>query len=273
MIKVLSWNVEHFKSGKVNDVIKLVQKHNPDVFGLYEVEDKQIYDIMLNQFPKYSGFLTTGQQSQQIFIACSNKFDGVKYQQKDQFKSGNPKLRPGVFLTFKYQNKMYGFLFLHTDSGTTAVDFGNRNEMFEHAINLKRKVDEQSTDPVNFIILGDLNTMGLNYPTGKNNIAQTVTELQFIEYQNNKKVNKKTANLRFLSKPDVTEYSQNYGFSNLDHVIVSDHMKFKDQPDPIDQKDYEVLLDGWRPFQKDMKVVKKIANDISDHCPLIFEVI
>ena len=37
-IKILSWNVEHFKMGKTAEVAQIIQGHDPDVFALYEVE-------------------------------------------------------------------------------------------------------------------------------------------------------------------------------------------------------------------------------------------
>jgi hypothetical protein len=125
IIKIFSWNIEHFKMNKVEKVKDIIQSFNPDIFALFEVEAGQIYKFMLDNFPSYSVFLTTGQQNQEILIACNNSFEGIKFQQKDKFKSGNPNLRPGAFLTFRYPNaEDYGMLFLHTDSGTGAVDNG-----------------------------------------------------------------------------------------------------------------------------------------------------
>jgi exonuclease III len=135
MLTIISWNVENFKKQKVDDVTNYLKTEKPDIFAIYEVTDAEVYKMMADNFSEYSSFLTVGQEKQHILVACSNKFEAVKYQQKDEFRSGNPNLRPGVFLTLKYSNQYYGLLFLHTDSGTTAVDFGNRSEMFLHAAN------------------------------------------------------------------------------------------------------------------------------------------
>jgi hypothetical protein len=115
----------------------------------------------------------------------------INFQQKKEFQSGNVSLRPGVYLTSKYPNKdIYNFLFLHTDSGTGPVDFGNRTEMFEHAYNLKRKLDfDNNGQPVNFIMLGDLNTIGLEYPrpNKSDEIAKTDSELIYLDFYSNRK--------------------------------------------------------------------------------------
>jgi hypothetical protein len=275
-IRILSWNIEHFRNNneKIKNVTKIIKDHNPDIFALYEIEANIIYDIMLEKFPKHSIFMTEGQQSQEILVACRNNYEGIKFQQKDKFKSGNPKLRPGVFLSFRYPGKsLYGFLFLHTDSGTSAVDFGNRNEMFEHAFNLKRKLDHISDDkPTNYMILGDLNTMGLKYPKQIKSdiIAHMDHEIEYIDYESMKKGRYKLKpKMRRLRKPIGTHFSTRYGISDLDHIIVSDHLKFKKQNNIGEAEDFEVLLDGWRRFPDDYSKRKEFADKISDHCLLL----
>lgn len=278
-IKILSWNIEHFKAqdaGRFDEVVKMIKKYNPDVFGLIEVENSKVYDLMLEHFPDYSLFLTTGQQKQEILIACSNKYHGIKFEQKDKFKAGNPNLRPGAFLTFKHpaNNQMYSFLYLHTDSGVGAVDFGNRTEMFEHTFNLKRKLDKYASGNANFICLGDFNTMGLNYPKPykSNQKVDTNLELEFIDYLCSKKISGKTAGLKLLSKPDGTYYSKNYGVADLDHVIASEHMQFIPQNSNADSPfTGDVKLDGWRSKWGNPAEMDLYTKEISDHCLLFCE--
>ena len=274
-IKILSWNVEHFKMGKTAEVAQTIQAHDPDVFALYEVEAAPIYTFMIDHFPNHSIFITVGQQSQEILVACRNSYQGIKFQQKKEFQSGNPSLRPGAFLSFKYPDKgFYNFLFLHTDSGTGAVDFGNRNEMFEHAFNLKRVLDDVEGTETNFMILGDLNTMGLKYPRQwmAHLIAKTPEELAFIDYESQRKGKRdRIPNMRRLKKPEGTHFSERYGISDLDHIIASAHLEFKVQKNTGDLFDYEVLLKGWRDFPEDSAEREQFASDISDHCLLFCE--
>ncbi len=281
-IKILSWNVEHFKMNKTTEIANIIKSFDPDVFGIYEVEAKEIYSFMVKFFPAYSIFVTEGQQSQEILVACRNTMEAIKFQQKKEFTTGNPKLRPGAFLTFKYPAKgFYNFLFLHTDSGTEAVDFGNRTEMFEHSYNLKRKLDYDNKNvAVNFVMLGDLNTMGLIYPTPvkADRIANTISELQYLDYYANKKSGttshlKLLPNLRRLKKPVGTHYSKSYGISDLDHIIVSEHLKFKNQTDYNNPGNFEVRLEGWNKYINDADALKKFTIQISDHCLLFCELI
>lgn len=280
-IKILSWNVEHFKMGKAADIAEKIKSYKPDVFGIYEVEATGIYTFMKDYFPNYALFITEGQQSQEILIACRNSFQAIKFQQKKEFKSGNPRLRPGAYLTLKYPNKgVYNFLFLHTDSGTTAVDFGNRTEMFRHAFNLKRKLDYDNGKEVNFMMLGDLNTMGLKYPRPykTDKIVITGTELDYLDFWADRKSGSKNheklkPNVRRLSKPIGTYYSKTYGISDLDHIMASNHMEFKPQSNFAESGKFDIKLDGWRKYLNDEVALKKFTDEISDHCLLFCELI
>ena len=261
---------------KAQQVAQIIQGLDPDVFALYEVEAAPIYEFMLDNFPEHTIFLTEGQQSQEILVACRSTFQGIKYQQKKDFKSGNPRLRPGVFLTFKYPQKdMFALLFLHTDSGTGAVDFGNRNEMFEHAFNLKRKLDKKAEQNVNFMIMGDLNTMGLKYPKQwvAHQIADTDLETDFIDYESQRTHRGQNPSMRRLSKPEGTYFSTRYGISDLDHIIASDHLQFEQQQTPGATGTHEVMLKGWRDFPEDSEERKNFADTVSDHCLLFCELV
>jgi exonuclease III len=281
VIKILSWNVEHFDSDKQVEIAQIIKGYDPDVFGIYEVEAASVYTFMKAHFPKYTVFITEGQQSQEILVACKNKnqFIGVKFQQKTEFKSGNPSLRPGAFLTFEYAQKgQFNFLFLHTDSGSTAVDFGNRTEMFDHAYNLKRKLDFDSNSKVNFIILGDLNTMGLKYPRPyqSDKIVETPEELEYLDFYSNrsggtKGYKKVKPALRRLTKPAGTYYSKSYGISDLDHIIASDHLQFVGQSNYGEPNSMDIKLDGWRKHLGNQAEIEKYIEEISDHCLLYCE--
>lgn len=279
IIKILSWNVEHFKSEtKALRVAEIIRLYNPDIFGLYEVEHARIYQFMMEHFPNHTLFITEGQQSQEILVACNNRFEGIKFNQKKEFSTGNPSLRPGAFLTFRYPGKdIYAFLFLHTDSGTTAVDFGNRTEMFGHLFNLKRQLDKVEGKATNFIALGDFNTMGLKYPrqVKSNLIAKTLTELDYIKIESNKKGEGKyeglIPDLRLLTKPAGTHFGKSTGISDLDHILCSSHLKFKLQSNYSTTKKSEIRLDGWRQFSGNKPSLEKFADEVSDHCLMYCE--
>ena len=69
---VASWNVEHFKSqgvsSRVEDVVEFLAEQRPDVFALYEVEGKEVFDALTTLMPEYTFHITEGQQVQQILL-------------------------------------------------------------------------------------------------------------------------------------------------------------------------------------------------------------
>ena len=76
VFSVASWNVEHFKNADSSDmarvrrVARFVSGHDggpssvPDVFALYEVEGKDVFQAFMDEFPDHRFHLTEGNTSQ-----------------------------------------------------------------------------------------------------------------------------------------------------------------------------------------------------------------
>ncbi|GKS67812.1 hypothetical protein YTPLAS73_13590 [Nitrosarchaeum sp.] len=266
---MLSWNVEHFKLEKrdVPKIISHINKFDPDVLAIYEVTGKDVYDHMMKHFPNHSFFITEGPQSQEILVGTRNTLHAFTTQ-RTEFKSSNTYLRPGTFSTFQVDGIEYSLLFLHTKSMTAPVGFGIRDDQFQHAFDLKKKLDTKAggKNLANFVIMGDLNTMGMTYPF-KKSIGYDV-ELQKLG---------KNANLRgmhFLKKDfEFTWTNGKSMMGNLDHVIASNQIKFKKF-----DSDSEVNVSGWRETYEDPdknlknKEFKHFVSKVSDHNSLYFEI-
>jgi len=268
VFSVLSMNVEHFSRENTDEekVVAHIQKHNPDVFGLYEVEGPDIHGFITDHFPDYLTLITEGQQLQEILVACRKKFKKINFFQRHEFKVGNPALRPGVLLSFEASGDLYGLLFLHTDSGTEAPDFGNRAEMFEHAFHLKEALDKKYGKHTNFMALGDLNTMGLKYPTQKKANVRVADSLEIANLQ----TQADKVKMRVLSKSHpATHFSPRFGETDLDHIVASTALKFRQFSQS--GKQFEVKVDGWNNLTGDARA--DYLNQISDHCALYCEVI
>src|SRR5574343_106942 len=165
-LRILSWNVEHFRGGdRTKAVAEHILKQKPDVFALYEVENLAVLELMRTYFPKYVFHITDGPESQEILVGFKqNASYQPTFVQKREFKAYNPSLRPGACLTLRKGNAYINLLFLHTDSGTDAPAFGNRAEMFAYVWKMKNAMDTLGEDG-HFIVTGDLNTMGLTFPS------------------------------------------------------------------------------------------------------------
>jgi exonuclease III len=262
---VLSWNVEHFKNApdRVAEVVKLIAAAKPDVFALYEVEGKDVFDELSARMPGYQFHITEGPQVQEILIGVRGGLSAF-FTQKLEFKAGTTHMRPGALLTLTVDQEVYPILFLHLASGPDPRGWGLRDDMLERALDF-RKTLQKAAKPekqVNYLFLGDLNTMGLNYYLKKYNLPATV-ELDKADRH------AKRRNMRRLTKNAPHTWSNGSGStypdSDLDHVIAADHLVFKS----FSGVDVDVL--GWAKETTTLAKDKWIRR-YSDHTPLYFEV-
>ena len=262
---LLSWNIEHFRDSpaRVERVAGYLNRWKPDVFGLYEIEGSEIFNMMYHHFPQYSMFITEGQQAQEILVACRKTFAAITFQQKHEFQSGNPALRPGALLSFERFGVLYGVLFLHTDSGTDAVAFGNRAEIFRHAFNLKRTLDKKYGNAA-LIIVGDMNTMGLQYPRQRKAETKVGPDMEVFNLMEEAT----KVQMSLLEKEEEYSWMGSRGKSNLDHIIAGTRLKFRTF---TNGKKFAVRVDGWNTLT-DKAERQNYLDTISDHCLLYCEI-
>jgi len=225
LFSVASWNVEHFKddSTRVARVVKFLKHQKPDVLALYEVEGKTVFNQLTQQLPNYQFHITEGPQTQEILVGVRGTFSAF-FTQKLEFKAGNTYLRPGALLTITVGGAAYPLLFLHTKSANSPIGLGIRDDMFARAVDFRKTLDKAApSGKANYIFLGDLNTMGMNYPFQRSSAA--TLELQKLDADAAKK------KLRRLSKSKPATWWNGPGTSlppsDLDHVVAANHLKFK----------------------------------------------
>lgn len=262
-LRVASWNVEHFKddparAGRVLDLLKALK---PDVLALYEVEGKGIFGPLVAAFPGYQFHITEGAQVQEILVGVRGGITGF-FSQRLEFQISQVSLRPGSLLTATVAGVHYSLLFLHTKSSADPIGLGLRDAQFQKAFRLKEVLDEQAPGgAANFIMLGDLNTMGLDY--GKAGGVQAVDEIARLSAEAGK------VGMRLLSKSHPTTWSNGsrsrYADADLDHVLAARHLAFK----PLRGAEVEVL--GW-PTLATAAERDAWIRDYSDHGLLVFEV-
>jgi hypothetical protein len=130
---VLSWNIEHLKdkqANRIKAIVKKLKEEKPDIFAIYEVEGKSVYNDLFDKMPKYTFHITEGRQTQEILVGVKNNITAF-FTQKVTFKSGNPSLRPGAILSIRINDIDYTLLFLHLKSLTKPVGLGLRDDQFE----------------------------------------------------------------------------------------------------------------------------------------------
>jgi endonuclease/exonuclease/phosphatase family metal-dependent hydrolase len=186
------------------------------------------------------------------------------FTQKREFKAGNESLRPGALMAvLENSGQWTQLLYLHTDSGTGAGDFGNRFEMFERVAKMRAALAKQANQADRLIALGDLNTMGLNYPkrskvriTGAEEIAELATFTRMT-----------------LATKDITatwrDANGRIKDSDLDHVLHSPGLTLKSLGTDPGGASTAISSAGWP------KLAGQPQSDfvltISDHAVLVGE--
>ncbi|UCF29368.1 MAG: endonuclease/exonuclease/phosphatase family protein [Chloroflexota bacterium] len=280
---VASWNVEHFRGNiaRVQRVASFIAgqatqdggpAQAPEIFALFEVEGRDIFQEFMIRFPNYNFHITEGKQLQEIFIGVREDIQFFSTQRLE-FKTQREGLRPGLLLTVRIQQVYYPLLFLHTKSGDNPEDFGLRDAALNHAFNLKRTLDRLPNGPANFIFMGDLNSMGIDDPVPFSRVLDFSQDDEITRLQDWAR----RRNMIALDKPptiingvprQVTWFngSNNFVPSNLDHVIASNQMDIRSPGGGATP----VALFGW-PILPQNRWASWFM-EYSDHAMLYFEV-
>jgi exonuclease III len=264
---VASWNVEHFKNrGPSNaERIAFLAEQQPDVAAIYEVEGSEVWRELMEAMPTYSFFITEGQNTQEILLGTAPDITAF-VTQKIEFQSRDTFMRPGAFMTVRVAGEDYGLLFLHVASMPDPRGFGMRADMIDRAFNFRSVLDKAAGGKANYIFLGDLNTMGLDYIYGRQptrrlaharvSADQEISRLHFAASEHGMRVLNKTANVTWGSAGGMR--------SNLDHVVAADHLDFRSFGGK------EVDVRGWPTLPEDEQAIW--IKQFSDHALLYFEV-
>ena len=270
VFSVASWNVKQFSKGKndvnidrVKRVLEYLHSHDPDVFAIYEVTGKDLWREIMREFPGYVFEITEGPQTQEILVGIR---EGITcfMTQRTEFNSGITKMRPGLLATVLDDNIEYCLLFLHLASKQEPRGFGLRDAMIEKAFKLREKLNENAEDKqARYIILGDLNTMGMEYPFDQG--ISSEHELQYWD----EIAEEEWGMVRLPKTHDKTWRNLRGKRSNLDHVYATKNLSFKE----FDKNGVKGYVDvrGWVD-EDTKKKEKQWVKDHSDHSVLYFEV-
>lgn len=267
ILSFLSWNVENFHHDetRVDRVVDVVAAKNPDVFALYEVKGKPVFDAMTAKMPGYTISVTESPSVPEILVGVRGSLGGF-VTQKNELDAGVPTLRPGALVTITVDGERYSFLFLHLKSFDAPRDWGLRDDMFQHVANLKRTLDKRppENEPAHFVAIGDINTMGLSPAYNDETDFDGTKELEFVDARMAAPVN----GMRRLTKThDETWWNgkESPGPSALDHAYASEHLAFR----KFGGKELEVS--GWVDEPTDAER-KQWIGQFSDHCLLFGEI-
>lgn len=264
---ILSWNVEHFgaEGGRGNvrkepaPIVEAVAERDPDVLAIYEVRSDVVFNHLVERMPTHHYFITEGPQMQEILVGIRRTLASFTTQKTD-FKSGQTTLRPGMIVTPYVDGEYYPLLFLHLKSMRDPKGFGLRYDMMLRAFKFRLVLKKAAGGrPANYIFLGDLNTMGMDYWGSDKDISgeREVKELR-------KKARR--SDMRLLEKTyPATYWHRRYGESDLDQVVAAEHLEFRS----FSGKEIDVT--GW-PDEPTDTAKEAWTRRFSDHAMLYLEV-
>jgi endonuclease/exonuclease/phosphatase family metal-dependent hydrolase len=273
---VASWNVEHFRSQgtrtRVDDVVDFLKRQRPDVVAIYEVEGAHIWRDLVDRMPGYSFFITEGHNAQEVLLGTSPQITAF-VTQKIEFQSRDAFMRPGALMTVRLAGVDYTMLFLHLASQPDARGFGLRTDMVDRAFSFKQKVMKPAAARLgyaepNFLFLGDLNSMGLDYVYGREPAPRT--KLRHLRASEDDEISRlhfeaDKVGMRVLTKSRPDTWRSTRLRSNLDHVVAAKHLRFKSFGGA------EVDVRGWPELASEDEQRDWIKR-YSDHALLYFEV-
>lgn len=278
LFSIASWNVEHFgterdsavRDARVRRVVDFLAAQDPDIFALFEVEGKHVFDSLVEGMPGYTFQITEGPQTQEILVGVRRNITAF-ITQKVEYRSGTTHMRPGQLVTVRTSDGHdYSILFLHVASGVAPRGMGLRDDMVQRAFDFRKVLDKAAggRGEARYLVLGDLNSMGLDYPFGRAIDAET--ELRKWD----KEARRVAVQMNRLPKTHHASWSNGSGSripdSALDHVYAASRLRFRDFP-LADGATAAVSVRGWVDEPTDAKKDQWIA-DYSDHCLLYLEV-
>lgn len=275
LFSVASWNVEHFKgdgadAARVQRVIDFLDRQRPDLFALYEVEGARVFEALVTAMPGYTFQITEGDQTQEILVGVKRDITAF-ITQKMEYKSGTTHMRPGQLVTLRIGGDDYSILFLHVASGTNPRGMGLRDDMVQRALDFRKVLDKAQggRGKARYMFLGDLNSMGMDYPFDR----AIVADIELKKWD--KEASRAAINMRRLPKTSHNSWSNGSGSripdSALDHVYASQQLAFRQFAAPGGGI-AEVSVRGWVDAATDAEKDAWIA-DFSDHSLLYLEVV
>jgi len=262
-IHALFWNIKNFKGDDASRAEKVVQhiRHSrPDVVGFSEIKDKAaLRSILQLELSEYDFGITDGDQGIELLAGWKRGgFGQALFTQRREFKAGNSHLRPGSLLSLRQDGVFFNFLFLHTDSGTSDRDYNNRQDMFEKIWSMRSTLSDIENGSSNFVVMGDLNTMGRRKRGGTPAISGQ-------EEIDNLCDDASDANMVLLDKDQPHTWSEVEGDgtlgrrSDLDHVLVSNNLTVGNAG--------VATVRGWITEASDAER-NTFIEEVSDHCSI-----
>ncbi len=254
----MTWNIEWFpKNGQItiDYVTQIIEQTEVDVIAIQELDDRDMFDEMMDLLADYSGYYESSWFAGLAFIYNNESIevnDIYEIYTTSQYWNAFP--RSPMVMDLDFNGTNYILINNHFkccgDGNLNLNDNSDEEKRRYDAINLLKEYVDINLSDKNVIILGDLNDdISEPYP---NNVFQLIIEDLDYEFADFEIANGNSANWSFPNWP-----------SHLDHIIVSnelfDELNYSDiQTIKLDQ----YMSGGWNQYDQ----------NISDHRPVYMKI-
>ena len=254
-LDIATWNIEWFpKNGEtsVNYVIEIMQQLDLDILAMQELDNKDLFDQMLNELTSYTGYYESAWFAGLAYIY---KPDVVQVNSiyeiftTSEYWSAFPRSPMLMDMSFKGEN--YFIINNHFkccgDGNLNMNDESDEEKRRYNAINLLKEYIDNYLPDKNVIVLGDLNDDIAE--SNQNNIFQNVLD--------------DSENYLFVDYSTAIGNSSDWSYpswpSHLDHILITNELFDKlENSEVITIKVDEYLNGGWNEYD----------DNVSDHRPV-----
>ena len=254
-LDIATWNIEWFpKNGQTTSeyVAQILYQLDLDVLAMQELDDKTVFDQMVNELTNYTGYYESAWFAGLAYIY---KSDVVQINSIYEIYTTSPYWsafpRSPMVMDMNFMGENYFIINNHFkccgDGNFDMDDDSDEETRRYNAVNLLKEYIDTYLSDKNVIVLGDLND-DIAEPTQNNvfqNILNDTENYTFVDYD--------------IASGNSSDWSYPSWPSHLDHILITNELFDEyDNSDVLTIKIDDYLDGGWNEYD----------YNVSDHRPV-----
>ena len=254
-LDIATWNIEWFpKNGQTTSeyVAQILYQLDLDVLAMQELDDKTVFDQMVNELTNYTGYYESAWFAGLAYIY---KSDVVQINSIYEIYTTSPYWsafpRSPMVMDMNFMGENYFIINNHFkccgDGNFDMNDDSDEEARRYNAVNLLKEYIDTYLPDKNVIVLGDLND-DIAEPTQNNvfqNILNDTENYTFVDYN--------------IASGNSSDWSYPSWPSHLDHILITNELFDEyDNSDVLTIKIDDYLDGGWNEYD----------YNVSDHRPV-----
>ena len=260
-LDIITWNIEWFpKNGNVtvDYVTQIIEAIDVDVIAMQELDDRNLFDQMLNELNEYNGYYESTWFAGLAYIYNKNtvQINNI-YEIFTTSPFWSPFPRSPMVMDMNFMNENYIIINNHFKCcGDGVLDSNNSNDEENRRLQaityLKEFLDDNFSN-AKVVLLGDLNDDLSD--TLENNVFQFFIDdnenYQFVDMQ--------------ISQGSSLNWSYPTWPSHLDHILISNELfeDFQNQNSLVSVIKIDEYMGGWNNYDSNVSDLRPIGIKLS----------